>query len=150
MKNENIPDCIRFLRFQHNQIGHINTPFTIWANPHDFNSRLWVTIKENELFIVKQYDETRPSSCDISLIYLSLRKLSRNIIMLHKAQGSAPSLWLNANNLINHISKLPISLRVKYASDYHILKKFIHVYETLQVKLSWKGIHEEWKPSIKK
>ena len=150
MKKENIPECIRFLQFKHNQLGHINTPFTIWANPHNFNSKLWVTIKQTELFLFRQYDETRPSHCDISLIYLSLRKLTRNIIMFHRAQGSAPSLWLNASNLINHIKELPMSLKVKYANDYHTLNKFIHVYETLQVKLSWKGIHNEWKPSIKK
>jgi|TARA_R100001463_G_scaffold107009_1_gene161608 hypothetical protein len=137
-----------FFIFKHDQIGHINTPFSIWADPHNFNSDLWADIKSTELRISKQMDETRPSFYDLCQYYLSLRKVARNILMAHKAQGKAPSLKLNASNLLTDLYSRPMSERIKYQKDINILKKFLNIYESIWIIYSWKPIADQWSPVV--
>jgi len=128
-------------KFRHDQFGHVNTPFTIWADPHNFNSNLWTIIKDTEKQIADYVQQTKPTRYDISKIYLSLRSTTRSILLKYKAQGRAPSLRLNTGHLLRELEAKPIKERFGAISrDIDTLRKFHHIYEVIQILRDWEPI----------
>jgi len=119
--------------FRHEQYGHVNTPFTIWADPHNFNSKTWKYIKDTEKQIA-DYVQEESFAYNISDLYLSLRSITRSILLKYKAQGGAPSLRLNTSHLLRELEAKPLKERMGAISrDIEILRKFRNVYEVILI-----------------
>ena len=119
--------------FRHQQYGHVNTPFTIWADPHNFIGSKWATIKDTEKQIA-YYVQEESFAYNISDLYLSLRSITRSILLKYKAQGGAPSLRLNTARLLKQLESKPIEERMGAISkDIYTLHKFHYVYEVIQI-----------------
>ena len=133
-KNKSMKKELPHFEFRHDQFGHVNTPFTIWADPHNFNSNLWTIIKDIEKQIADYVQQTKPTRYDISNIYLSLRSTARSILLKYKAQRSAPSLHFSTSTLLRKLEAKPIKERMGAISrDIEILRKFHNVYEVIQI-----------------
>ena len=119
--------------FRHEQYGHINTPFTIWADPHNFIGSKWATIKDTEKQIAN-YVQEESFTYNIAHLYLSLRSTARSILLKYKAQRSAPSLHFSTSTLLRKLEEKPLTQRgFKYSSDIRTLKNFHIIYEAIQI-----------------
>ena len=133
-KNKSMKKELPHFEFRHDQHGHVNTPFTIWTDPHNFISSLWTTIRDIEKQIADYVQQTKPTRYDISNIYLSLRSTTRSILLKYKAQRSAPSLHFSTSTLLRKLEAKPIKERMGAISrDIEILRKFHNVYEVIQI-----------------
>ena len=120
-------------KFRHEQYGHVNTPFTIWADPHNFNSLTWVTIKRFEKHIAYTLQKVS-SEYNISDLYLSLRSITRSILLKYKAQGGAPSLRLSIDNLLEELEAKPFKERKGAISrDIETLRKYRSIHEVILI-----------------
>lgn len=132
-KNKSMKKELPHFEFRHEQYGHVNTPFTIWANPHNFNSKTWSYIKNIEKRIA-DYVQEESFAYNISDLYLSLRSITRSILLKYKAQRSAPSLHFSTSTLLRKLEAKPLKKRMGAISrDIEILRKFHNVYEVIQI-----------------
>jgi len=132
-KNKTMKKELPHFKFRHEQYGHVNTPFTIWADPHNFIGATWATIKDTEKQIAYNVQE-ESFVYNIANLYLSLRSITRSILLKYKAQGGAPSLRLSTSHLLRKLLAKPIKERMGDISrDIYTLRKFHHVYEVLQI-----------------
>jgi len=120
------------------------TPFTIWADPHGFNSRseLWADIKDEDHRIEKTVTKGRCPT-DLGPLYLGLRRSARILLLKYNAQGNASSLRSNARKLIAVLERFLLNAPDAprgTKQDLRTLQNFCCVHETLRlVRLAQDG-----------